>query len=329
MLTRRHFLAAAASGALLPRPLSAQARWTTAAPLPTPRGEIAAAQVGGRIYVLADYSFRPELEIYDPTTDRWTRGAPLPRPLHHTAAVGFPEAISSGAFGQSTSAPGGKLYVFGGYTDHHWTVTAETLEYDPKTDRWTKRAPMPTPRGALAAARLGSLIHCVSGIGPGSPRRNTGVHEAYDPMADRWTTRTPLPQPRDHHAVVGLEGRLYVIGGRIDGSYARNIGTHDAWDANSDRWETRPALPTARSGIAAAVLDRQIVVVGGEAPSGTFAEVEAFNPRTNTWTAYPGLPTPRHGLAAVTVGNRLYVLGGGPTPGGSSSTTNEVLSVTP
>jgi N-acetylneuraminic acid mutarotase len=87
----------------------------------------------------------------------------------------------------------------------------------------------------------------------------------------------------------------------------------------------RAPLPTARSGIAAAILDGRIVIVGGEAPSGTFNQVEAYDPKSNAWIAYARMPTARHGLGAAVVGGRMYVISGGPTPGASSSAANEIF----
>jgi N-acetylneuraminic acid mutarotase len=84
-------------------------------------------------------------------------------------------------------------------------------------------------------------------------------------------------------------------------------------------------MPTERSGIAAAVLDGRIVVVGGEAPSGTFHEVEGYEPKSNGWSSYARMPTARHGLGAATVAGKLYVISGGPTPGASASAANEIL----
>ena len=75
----------------------------------------------------------------------------------------------------------------------------------------------------------------------------------------------------------------------------------------------------------AATLGGKIYVVGGEAPEGTFAQVEIFDPAANRWTRGPDLPTPRHGLGVVEHQGRLYILAGGPTPGGSASAAVEIL----
>ena len=84
-------------------------------------------------------------------------------------------------------------------------------------------------------------------------------------------------------------------------------------------------MPTARSGIAAAVLDGRIFVVGGEAPSGTFQEVEAYDPTSNGWSTYAPMPRARHGLGAVALEGLLYVIAGGPAPGGSASSALDIF----
>ncbi len=63
--------------------------WTTGAPMPSARAEIAVAEVGGKIYVIGAFTGERELEIYDAAADRWSRGAALPRSVHHPAAVGL------------------------------------------------------------------------------------------------------------------------------------------------------------------------------------------------------------------------------------------------
>jgi hypothetical protein len=69
----------------------------------------------------------------------------------------------------------------------------------------------------------------------------------------------------------------------------------------------------------------RIFVLGGEAPSGTFEQVEAYDPATDTWRTFSPMPTARHGLGAAAVGDRIFVISGGPRPGGSYSPTNEVF----
>jgi len=66
-------------------------------------------------------------------------------------------------------------------------------------------------------------------------------------------------------------------------------------------------------------------VVGGESTSGTFDQVEAYDPGRDGWSDHAPMPTARHGLGAAVVGGRIHVIAGGPTPGGSASPANEIF----
>ena len=50
--------------------------WQIRAPLPSSRTEVAAAEIGGKIYVIGGYGKNGDLvEAYDPRKDRWQRRA--------------------------------------------------------------------------------------------------------------------------------------------------------------------------------------------------------------------------------------------------------------
>ncbi|MBI2879832.1 MAG: galactose oxidase, partial [Candidatus Rokubacteria bacterium] len=86
--------------AVTPSRAEAQGRWTTAAPMPEARTEVAVAEVSGKIYVVGGFGGSGALLEYDPGTDRWRERARPPRALHHATAAEV----------------GGRLYVIGGYT---------------------------------------------------------------------------------------------------------------------------------------------------------------------------------------------------------------------
>jgi N-acetylneuraminic acid mutarotase len=286
-----------------------QGRWLTKASIPTPRSEVAVAEVNGKIYVLGGFSSRGQAihEEYDPATDRWRSRANMPKGLNHAGAVGL----------------NGKLYMIGGYTESGGAV-ADVYEYDPATDRWRTLAPMPTPRGALGVAVVDGKIYAVGG-------RNTadvGANEVYDPATNTWGRLAAMPTPRDHLGVAALGGKVYAIGGRFE-SFARNTGVNEVFDPATGRWERRADLPTPRSGIAAATLSGHVLVFGGEETQGTFDENEAYNPATNSWVALAPMPTARHGIGAAVVGDVVYIPSGGPTPGGSQIETHEAFTLAP
>jgi N-acetylneuraminic acid mutarotase len=281
--------------------------WARAASMPTERGEVGAATVDGKIYVVGAYSGATDAnEVYDPAADRWQTLAPLPRGLNHVCAVGL----------------GSSLYILGGFDPTTGNRPVDTTyAYDPPTDTWSPRAPMPTPRGALACAAIGETIYAIGGAGPAG---DTGAAEAYDPTTDTWQANlAPMPTPREHLASAVLDGRIHVIGGRSP-TMAMTGTTHEVYDPNTNSWTAAPPLPTGRSGIGAAVLAGRIHVLGGEADH-TFAENEAYDPTSDGWFSFAPLPTPRHGLGVVSVGDAIYVLAGGPQPGDTRSNIVEVF----
>lgn len=298
----------------------AKGEWTVRAPAPTKRTEVAAAALRGKIYVVGGFAepdfgnlralaISKTVEEYDPVTDRWTTKAPLPVGLHHVG-IGM---------------VGDRLYVIGGYTQSGlsgWHPVSSVYMYDPATDSWTERAPMPTPRGALAIAEHEGKLYAIGGY---DRKSNSAAVEVYDPAQNTWHARAPLPTPRDHLAAATVAGLIYVIGGRLNGDYHRNLSATEVYDPKADRWTHAADLPTPRSGITAAVVGDRIYVFGGEAPAGTFRENEAYHPASNKWEAQVPMPTARHGLGSAVVDGRIYVLSGGPSPGGSFSNANEMF----
>lgn len=291
--------------------------WTSLAPLPTPRSEVAVAELDGLIYVIGGFgasgATTRKSEVYDPATDSWAEAAPLPEPRHHAAALGY----------------GGRLYVFGGYLISFRQPTDTVYEYDPATDQWTDVAQMPRIRGGHAAAEVDGKIYLVGGATPGPVDAPVNIAEVdvWDPAAGEWSTAAPLPMVRDDLAVAAVDGIIYAIGGRIESDYGLSVGANEAYDPSADQWTALAPLPTARSGHAAAALNGAIYVIGGQGLDGTFATNEAYDAASGVWLVMPSLPAPRHGMGAAEVDGKIYLPGGGPAPGLSVTGANETLGV--
>lgn len=288
---------------------TAPGAWTVAAPLPTPRQEVAVAVLDGRVYVVGGFGESAQavdvVEAYDPTNNRWQPRAPLPVPLHHTAAA----------------TVDGRLFVVGGFGGGRvrWTAENALYEYDAARNTWTRRAPMPTARGALAVAALNGRLHAVGG----SADRVSHAHEVYDPTTDRWTAANGLPTARDHLTAVAFQGRVWAIGGRESflGTQYANV---EIYDPATDSWRTGPPLPIGRGGLAAAALSDRVLVFGGEAPFRIFNATEMYEVAGNRWIAKTPMPTARHGIGAAVVDGRVYLPGGGTQPGFAASSVHEV-----
>ena len=158
-----------------PKPVS---EWGNRASLAEPNSEMAVAYLDGKIYVVGGYpSTRKSVDTvqaFDVATDKWTLTTPYPTTINHASAVGLD----------------GLLYVIGGQTNaggrrEKARYTAAVHSYDPKTGKWTPRAPMPTARSAMAHDIIDGKIY----VAGGRPPRGHDF-AVYDP---RLTSGPPCP----------------------------------------------------------------------------------------------------------------------------------------
>src|SRR5690606_27922672 len=128
--------------------------WRNAAPALTARHSASGGVINGLWHVVGGRSVAAGAtdahEVYDPKEDRWRSAAPMPK--------------GSGAGGNAAGVLANKLYLFGGeYFDNGGRVHPEAWQYDPATDAWTSRPPMPTPRHGLGAIVIDRSIYLVGG----------------------------------------------------------------------------------------------------------------------------------------------------------------------
>jgi N-acetylneuraminic acid mutarotase len=246
-------------------------RWTEP-PIPTPRTSAGAA-VGpdGRIYMIGGDCANSKTannvaEAYDPKTDRWSRLSMLPTPRDSPCAVA------------AKCADGRVLiYTIGGRDFRGPNGNLGSVEaYDPATDTWTPKAPMPTPRHAFTAT-LGpdGRIYAVGG-NPAS--RFTDTLEIYDPVKDAWSTGAPMLYPQEcacSSSTPGPAGEVLVFGGRD--LHQRALMTVVAYNPRTNTWRALAPLSQARQAAGVAALtapDRSIhfYIVGGTPRSDTMEE---------------------------------------------------------
>ncbi len=298
---------------------AAQDTWIQGAPAPSKRTEVSAAALDGKIYVVGgfsrpsfsnvlDFAISRDVEVYDPVADAWSTAMPLPEGRHHAGI-----AVLDGF-----------LYVIGGFAKSGFSVwhTVNTVyQFDPVTQIWRERAPMPTARGALGVAVYQGRLYAIGGY---DGEQNSGATEIYNPETDTWSMAAPLSAPRDHLAVAAAGSAIYAIGGRSNLKYKQNTAVVEAYDPDTNQWRYAANLPTARSGIGAGVIEGHIYVLGGESGEGTFDTHEKYIPEENRWITLAPMPTARHGLGVAVAGKRLYAISGGPAPGASFSQVNEI-----
>jgi hypothetical protein len=174
--------------------------WEQAAGMRTPRGYMAAGEVGGRVVVAGEDG---EAEVFDPEQGRWA-----PAAARHGAAVARYDA----------AAAGGKLYVTEG-----WAWPFERLPrgavYDVAADSWAEMARGMREGWTGSCAVAGGLMYIVAEYGEWRLKR-------YDESRDEWRMVAGSGVPpvvRRPHVVAGEVGelaggrrRIYVVGAGLD-----------------------------------------------------------------------------------------------------------------
>jgi len=213
---------------------------------------------------------------------------------------------------------GGKIYVIGGFAEPSLsnlpslTITNRVEVYDPLTNEWTTRAPLPVGLHHASAVVTANRLYVIGGYTQSflALWHPVATVYLYDPDKDVWMERTPMPTQRGALAVAESGGKLYAIGG-YDGS--SNRAEVEVYDPAGDTWTARAPLPTPRDHLAAATVGGKIYAIGGrvnQSYARNLAIVEAYDPAADRWTRVADLPTARSGITAGVIRSTVYVLGG-------------------
>jgi N-acetylneuraminic acid mutarotase len=276
-------------------------------PMPTARrGPGAAMGPDGKLYVIGGkaLSTGPQsvesmtlVEAYDPVANTWQTRAPMPTPRHLLAAV----------------AVNGKIYALGGNIDR---VSANTLsdaveEYDPTSNSWSARTPMPVARTGIGAAVTNDGKILVSG-GLADQGQSVDRVDLYDPETDTWQSRRGMLNARNHHVLSRAgNGKFYALGGY---AYPDStlVAAVEEYDFSLNSWSTKGSIPqpfyTAGSVVGS---DGNIRVIGGSTHSTMFSNVRIYDPDANQWSTHPSLSVNRSQLgAALGDDGAIYAVGG-------------------
>jgi hypothetical protein len=291
--------------------LSTEDSWTTKAPMQQARAGLGVAVVNEKIYAIGGQpgSSRSSIDIneeYDPATNTWVFKEPMP-----TARTGFAIATYNN-----------KIYCIGGrklivtYENHVW-VSSESFVldvnevYDPATDTWETKTPIPTAKHAIKANVVCDKIYVV-----GDQSDELWI---YDPASDSWSTKTPMPVALSlvgggwSCASVVVDNKLHVIG-----AFPLS-NCHQIYDPETDSWSFGPpviagynfAFAGATTGEYA---PKRIYVYGTNSQYWDLGLPDFFgqsyDPTTGNWTVGTSMPTERIRVGVAVVNDTLYVIGG-------------------
>ncbi|HEY7980191.1 MAG TPA: kelch repeat-containing protein [Candidatus Eremiobacteraceae bacterium] len=189
--------------------------WTTKASMPTPRSGLAVGVISGILYAVGgvNQGFNPlnTVEAYDPSTNSWTTKASMP-----TARAELGVGVVDG-----------KLYALGGSSSNRMATTGRlaTVEaYDPTTDSWSTKRPMPTQRLGLAVASMDGKIFALGGY---ACCKDTHKFDAYDPATNAWTAEENMLSNSVYLVAgvvkTGSRAILYAAGGLSGANYLNTM----------------------------------------------------------------------------------------------------------
>ena len=173
-------------------------QWAPIAGLSRPRGAMSAIVLDGKIHLLGGRDVRSVEwhEIYDPSTDKYTILAGMRGSTGTQPFVGQRDHMG-------VAVVDGKIHAIAGRMDSYDFNTGLNAVYDPKTDAWTFRAPLPTPRSGPSCVYISGKIVVFGGEATG---KVFGTNEAYDPKTDSWEQLTPMAISASRPAWSDLRG---------------------------------------------------------------------------------------------------------------------------
>ena len=239
--------------------------WTAKKPMPTGRSRFGIAVYQNKIYVMGGATakgFTAVNEVYDPLTDTWETKAPLPR---------------NGRAELTASVVNGKIYVVGGYFFGLYLISSSVLDvYDPETDTWTTKSPMPATVYSCSSAVVDNKIYVIENS---FDTRVGSLNQIYDTENDSWSYGRSIPVGVAGAVAVATTAvfapkRIYVIGGD-----ASTNSSNQVYNPENDTWSIGAQLPTSRTYLGVAVIDDTLYAIGGRNSDGTSVDAnERYRP---------------------------------------------------
>jgi hypothetical protein len=206
--------------------------WTAQASMQVARGALGVAVANDKIYAIggtagATQSTVRTNEEYNPTTNTWTYKTPIPTPRSYFAIATYEN----------------KIYCIGGNTytldPVEYILTGANEVYDPRTDTWETKAPLPNPKEAITANVIDNKIYVVGD--------ESDELWAYDPATDQWAQKAPMPS-----TPTLIRGEWSCSSAVINNKLHVSWGAHQVYDPLTNTWSSASSSATAYFGSAGA-----------------------------------------------------------------------------
>jgi hypothetical protein len=262
------------------QPTEAEAGWEFGPPMANRRSYVAAAELGGRIYVAGGMfggagTRLDRVQRFDPDREAWATLPRLPEPVR--AAAG--------------AARGGEFLVIGGTTEAKGG--RQVFAFD---GRWRSGPPLPRALYNHSAVTVGRDVYVLGGY----DTRGEELRSVFVLGDRRWRRSAPLPRPVHAFGAVVFEGEIWVIGGRRGERQLREVWI---FDRARERWRQGPSLPKPMELLGATVVGDEIHAVWEE-------RYQIYDASEGRWRDGPAPLVARHALSLFHVDGTLYAVGG-------------------
>jgi len=316
--------------------------WTQKAPMPTARGGLGVAAVNGKIYAIGGiggeismaigavpYSsgFLNTNEAYDPMTNTWETKASMPTARDNFAIATYQNKIycMGGVTGMTTVPYADTEILLPAYL---WSTVNEA--YDPATDTWETKAPLPSaPNAQLTANVVDGKIYLLGGLTTQpvmvyNPATDTWNDSQTEKLKDSWN-KVLLDSSEsvgNHFASAVSNNKIFVLSYYVGLNSAKSLLI---FDSSGGSWNLGSPAPSGiQCGVAAItsgfIAPKRIYFLG---PTCNYV----YDPENDSWHIGIPLPTLRAYFSSVIVDDKLYVIGGYTSKSGDftiSSAVNEV-----
>jgi N-acetylneuraminic acid mutarotase len=186
-------------------------------------------------------------------------------------------------------------------------------EFDPVSNTWTQKAPLPMPFSGGTGFAAGNYGYAACGANDATYIFDT---YEYNPLGNNWSTKAGFVMTRLKATGVGSGNTGYIIGGYDVMATAMN----DCWEYNqpANTWTQKASLPVYASRYYATgfAVNGKIYIFGGTDGGNPLNDLWEFNTVTNTWIQRASMPSAaRQQAMAFVINNVAYVVGGFPATG--------------
>lgn len=250
-----------------------------------------------------------------------------------------------------------KIYAIGGSDLTYLSETGDgniggtvgtNEQYDPKTNIWTYKTPMPTPLAGFPITVYQNKIYCFAKnlteiYDPSTDTWESKTSPApeltavaslingkiyltgfsgstqnivYDPLTDSWSNKSPVPTINADYVVAAVDTKIYCIGP----SYQGSEGINWVYDTQTDTWGKARGYYQASYFFSTAVATSGVVApkrlygIGLMNGYGVMGGVAVYNPETDNWSNAADMASKRgRGFGATCLDDLIYVAGGSTT----------------